>query len=98
MRLPRLLLLLAAAIGLTTPASAEDGYDLWLRYRPLVPAIQAQDRPHARGVIAEGDDPRVASAAGTRAAYAATRSGIAASAATTSANGGTSRNALNTAP
>jgi alpha-glucuronidase len=64
MRLPRLLLLLAAAIGLTTPASAEDGYDLWLRYRPLESAIQAQDRPHARGVIAEGADPRVASAAG----------------------------------
>jgi alpha-glucuronidase len=32
-------------------AVAEDGYDLWLRYRPLAGAAQAQVRAHARAVV-----------------------------------------------
>ena len=63
MRLPRLWLVLAILIGLTGPAFAEDGYDLWLRYRPLDAAVQAQDRSRATSVIAESPDPRVVAAA-----------------------------------
>lgn len=37
-------LLALAAIGLMSAAHAEDGYDLWLRYRPLDKAAQAQYR------------------------------------------------------
>ncbi len=50
-------------IGLTTPVWAEDGYQLWLRYRPLDSALQAQDRAHAAGLIVDSADPRVAAAA-----------------------------------
>ena len=46
-----LLLLLAA------PAQAEDGYDLWLRYRPMEAAAQAQYRPLATGIVSEGSSP-----------------------------------------
>jgi alpha-glucuronidase len=46
-----LLLLLAA------PARAEDGYDLWLRYRPVEPSALAQYRPLAAAVVSEGASP-----------------------------------------
>jgi alpha-glucuronidase len=45
------LLLLAA------PAQAEDGYDLWLRYRPMEAAAQAQVRPLATAIVSEGASP-----------------------------------------
>jgi len=44
-----------------TPASAEDGYDLWLRYRPMEPAVAAQYAPHARAVVG-GDSPTLRAA------------------------------------
>src|SRR4051812_42543991 len=45
------LLLLAAAMR-AGPARAEDGYDLWLRYRPMEAAAQARYRPLATVVVA----------------------------------------------
>jgi len=36
------------------PAQAEDGYDLWLRYRPMEAAAQAQVRPLATAIVAQG--------------------------------------------
>ncbi|HWI86679.1 MAG TPA: alpha-glucuronidase family glycosyl hydrolase [Sphingomonas sp.] len=41
------MLILSAAISLTTSAPAEDGYDLWLRYRPLPAALRANAARHA---------------------------------------------------
>lgn len=54
---------LAAAIivGTAAPARAEDGYDLWLRYRPL-PAAQASDL-RVQTVITHGDSPTLRAAA-----------------------------------
>src|SRR5579863_7099695 len=49
---PLLLLLLLAV-----PARAEDGYDLWLRYRPMEAAALAQYRPLATAVVSEGASP-----------------------------------------
>ena len=34
------------------PAQAEDGYELWLRYRPLEPALAEAVRPHAARLVA----------------------------------------------
>lgn len=50
---------LAAAflLLLAAPARAEDGYDLWLRYRPMEPAAQAQYRPMATVIVSEGNSP-----------------------------------------
>lgn len=45
-----LLLLLAAAA--LTPASAEDGYDLWLRYRPLAPSLATPYRAALPAIVA----------------------------------------------
>jgi len=58
------LFLLVGALP-ATAAHAEDGYDLWLRYRPLAADIQARDRGHATAiVIAAGNhDPSVVKAA-----------------------------------
>ena len=33
------------------PVQAEDGYDLWLRYRPAAPARQADLRSHGQSVV-----------------------------------------------
>src|SRR6185312_4969714 len=49
-----LLLLITMPFG---PARAEDGYDLWLRYRPMEAAALAQYRPAAMGIVAEGTSP-----------------------------------------
>jgi alpha-glucuronidase len=48
---------LAFLLLLTVPARAEDGYDLWLRYRPMETAAQAQYRPLATVIVAEGNSP-----------------------------------------
>jgi alpha-glucuronidase len=50
---------LAAAVLLllAVPARAEDGYDLWLRYRPMEAAAQAQYRPLASVIVCEGGSP-----------------------------------------
>ncbi len=45
-----LVLLLAAS-----PAAAEDGYDLWLRYRPVEPAWAQRYRPLATEIVAPGE-------------------------------------------
>ena len=37
---------------LTAPVRAEDGYDLWLRYRPMEAQAQARYRPSATAVVA----------------------------------------------
>lgn len=43
-----------AAATLATVAHAEDGYDLWLRYKPIEASYAAQYKPHALAII--GDD------------------------------------------
>ena len=47
-----LLALLLAALSLAVPARAEDGYDLWLRYRPVDASAQQQYRAHAMQLVA----------------------------------------------
>jgi alpha-glucuronidase len=65
MRLPRLLLALCALIGLTSQALAEDGYDLWLRYRPLPAALRAESAAHATAIVASRNpSPTLAAALG----------------------------------
>src|SRR5579864_9065318 len=60
--------LLAAAllllVALTMPARAEDGYDLWLRYRPMEAGAQAQYRPLATAVVSQGVSPSLDAARG----------------------------------
>lgn len=62
MRLPAFLLLLLLALGLAAPAAAqeEDGYDLWLRYRPVEAAAY---QGVARSLVVAGDGAVLASAA-----------------------------------
>src|SRR5882724_6422797 len=43
--------------ALTTPAWAEDGYDLWLRYRPMAASALTRYRPSATGIVSEGASP-----------------------------------------
>jgi len=51
-------LLLAALMGLfSASANAEDGYDLWLRYRPVEAAAQRSYRASAASVVNEGSSP-----------------------------------------
>jgi len=55
---------LAAAIllVLAAPARAEDGYDLWLRYRPVEANALTQYRPLATAVVSEGASPSLGAA------------------------------------
>lgn len=46
----------------TTAAKAEDGYDLWLRYRPIEAGPRAQYTPHARSVVAGRETPTIRAA------------------------------------
>lgn len=64
-RLRLLWFALFAAWGMLAPgaAAAEDGYDLWLRYRPAGPAVAARYRPFATQIVAPGDG-AIASARG----------------------------------
>jgi alpha-glucuronidase len=57
--------LLAAVLLLfgATSAAAEDGYDLWLRYRPLESAVRARDAPHATAIVVRASSPTLAAAA-----------------------------------
>ncbi len=59
LRFVRALLLL---ITLTTPALAEDGYDLWLRYRPVEKHWLAHYRAVARSIVPAGDSETIAAA------------------------------------
>lgn len=48
----------AVLLLLAVPARAEDGYDLWLRYRPMEAVALAQYRPGATAIVAEVHRPR----------------------------------------
>jgi alpha-glucuronidase len=48
-------LLAAFAMVLPGPARAEDGYDLWLRYRPLAEAARQSYAPRAATIVVQGD-------------------------------------------
>lgn len=52
--LAALLLTVAAAASATAPPASEDGYDLWLRYRPLDRAAQARVQAQARSIVLPG--------------------------------------------
>jgi alpha-glucuronidase len=59
----KLLLALGVAIGAAPAAPAEDGYDLWLRYRLLDPAPRAALAAHATAILApENPQPSLAAA------------------------------------
>ncbi len=45
------------------PATAEDGYDLWLRYRDAGPAVRANLDSHAREIVGDTQTPSLAVAA-----------------------------------
>jgi len=47
----------AGVLLLSAPARAEDGYDLWLRYRPIEATAQAQYRPLATAVVSQATSP-----------------------------------------
>ena len=57
----RMLALAAALIGTLAgaPVRAEDGHDLWLRYRPLAPAQQQAASPLGRSLAPQGDSPTI---------------------------------------
>ncbi|MDX3886325.1 MAG: alpha-glucuronidase family glycosyl hydrolase [Sphingomonas sp.] len=59
----RALILAVVALLASGPAMAEDGYDLWLRYRPLADSAQARYRPLATAIAAPQDDPSIRIAA-----------------------------------
>jgi alpha-glucuronidase len=52
-----------AALLAASPASAEDGYELWLRYHPLPEALAVRDHATLSRLIVEEKDARIASAA-----------------------------------
>jgi alpha-glucuronidase len=56
---------LAVAVALAAGASAEDGYELWLRYRPVSDtALRAHYRATLSGLLLEGSSPTLQAAAG----------------------------------
>jgi alpha-glucuronidase len=59
-----LCLVMAMLLGAVAPraAYAEDGYDLWLRYRPLAEGPRAGIAAHARTLVAPGASPTIAAA------------------------------------
>ncbi len=50
-------LLFLILISLGTPALSEDGYDLWLRYTPVNPQLQAQYRDSISSIVVSGNSP-----------------------------------------
>ena len=50
-------------LSLSAEAEAEDGYDLWLRYKPLPAVVAAREHPYVEGAVAYSKDPRVLAAA-----------------------------------
>src|SRR5262245_13855401 len=59
--LDALLLVLALAL-MPALAGAEDGYDLWLRYRPMEQSASDQYRPHAAAIVATSGLPTMRAA------------------------------------
>ena len=62
--LRKLLAILSAFLcfGLANQGYAEDGYDLWLRYRPLESVAKARYEPQIGGIVAPGDSPTIRAA------------------------------------
>jgi alpha-glucuronidase len=63
----RFIVLIAVAATLTvvagpTPALAEDGHDLWLRYRLMEPSAQVRYTPHAMAIVAAPSSPTMRAA------------------------------------
>jgi alpha-glucuronidase len=56
--------LLIAMLALAGPASAEDGYDLWLRYQPVEAAWQQRYDSGAASLVVQGNGPVLDAAAG----------------------------------
>jgi alpha-glucuronidase len=52
------------AVALASRAPAEDGYDLWLRYRPIEAAAQARYRAAAGAILVQGASLTLSAAAG----------------------------------
>jgi alpha-glucuronidase len=50
-------LLVTLGLTLSSIARAEDGYDLWLRYRPVDPAAREAYRAQATEIVAQGASP-----------------------------------------
>ncbi len=62
----RILLAILSAfliLGVANQAHAEDGYDLWLRYRPLEPSWEARYRPRLTHIVARINRPTILAAA-----------------------------------
>ena len=59
----RLIAAVCFAIAFASPALAEDGYDLWLRYKPVEASYAAQYKPHATAII--GGDTAILTSAKT---------------------------------
>jgi alpha-glucuronidase len=57
----RLIAAVCFAIAFASPAFAEDGYDLWLRYKPVEASYAAQYKSHATAIVG-GDTPILNSA------------------------------------
>ena len=55
-------LLLLAVVALALPAWAEDGYDLWLRYRPVEAAWRTRYQPVAAALVPAGSSATVQAA------------------------------------
>ena len=56
-------LLVLMLLGMSgTPAAAEDGYDLWLRYRTVEPEWQQRYNPAATAIVQQGESPTLAAA------------------------------------
>jgi len=64
-RMLKFWLLIAVLILAARPAAAEDGYELWLRYRPLAPAVAASVRAAVGTIRVDGarSDPTLRAAA-----------------------------------
>ncbi len=56
------MLVALAAIALPGLAHAEDGYDLWLRYRPVEAAALSRYQPLANALLPRGTSPTIAAA------------------------------------
>jgi alpha-glucuronidase len=52
----------AMLVGFGAPARAEDGHDLWLRYRPLEGVARTQVRNAAAAVVQQSNDPTLRAA------------------------------------
>jgi len=57
-------LLLLLLILIASPATAEDGYELWLRYRPVERPLRDEYVRQASSIVAEANSPTIRSAIG----------------------------------